>query len=181
MNYLGANFPLQELVNKENIGKCTPCHHLIIASTTTIVPYPSKFPKIFQMKSISRSFKAEAFHRYLKPGALAQLRDSKINARSNKLKLFRLDSIPSLSPSQTQIQISDFDQIPRFLSKIYGGSCCLQRKKLLAPKSLLLVNFQASSQSLESRENDNNSESRSNRNGDNLLINVLNNDVVVAH
>ncbi|KAE8654230.1 Aconitase 3 [Hibiscus syriacus] len=137
------------------------------------------------MKPITRSFKTEtAFPRYLKPGALAQLRDSKINARSNKLKLFRLDSIPTLIPSQTQIQISDFDQIPMFLSKIYGASCCLQRKKLLAPKSLLLVNLQASARSLESRENngnDNVRESRSNRNGENLLINVLNNDVAVAH
>ncbi|GMJ05097.1 hypothetical protein HRI_004178900 [Hibiscus trionum] len=134
------------------------------------------------MKPITRSFKTEAaFHKYLKPGALAQLRDSKINARSNRLKLFRLDSIPSLIPSQTQIQISDFEQIPIFLSRIYGGSHRLQRKKLLAPKSRLFVNLQASGQSLESRQNnDNVRENRSNRNGENLLINVLNNDVV-AH
>ncbi|KAL4271324.1 hypothetical protein GQ457_13G002170 [Hibiscus cannabinus] len=136
------------------------------------------------MKPISRSFKTEAtFHRYLKPGALAQLRDSKINARSNKLKLFRLDSIPALVPSQTQIQISDFDQIPMFLSNICGGSACLQRKKLLAPKSYLLLNLEASGQSIESGENNNSegTESRSNRNGENLLINLLNNDVLVAH
>ncbi|KAK8527222.1 hypothetical protein V6N13_085072 [Hibiscus sabdariffa] len=135
------------------------------------------------MKTITRSFKTEAaFHKYLKPGALAQLRDSKLNARSNRLRLFRLDSIPSMIPSQTQIQITDFEQIPMFLSKIYGGSRRLQRKKLLAPKSRLLVNLQASGQSLESRENnhDNVRESRSNRNGENLMINVLNNDVV-AH
>ncbi|GMJ10318.1 hypothetical protein HRI_004701000 [Hibiscus trionum] len=129
------------------------------------------------MKHISRPFKTEAaFHKYLKPGALAQLRDSKINARSNKLKLFRLDSIPALVPSQTQIQISDFDQIPMFLGKICGGSGCLQRKKLLAPKSIILVNLEASGQSLESRENNNGG-----RNGENLLINVQNNDVLVAH
>ncbi|EOY12331.1 hypothetical protein QUC31_001782 [Theobroma cacao] len=126
------------------------------------------------MKPISRSCKAEAFHKYLKPGALAQLRDSKINARSHKLNSVRLDSVPTQIPSQTQIQISDFDQIPRFLNKIYGGPCCLQRKKLLATKSVLLVNLETSGQSLESRE------SRSNRHGENLLINVLNNDVV-AH
>ena len=127
------------------------------------------------MKPISRSSKTEAFHKYLKPGALAQLRDSKINARSNKLNSVRLDSIPTQIPSQTHIQISDFDQIPRFLNKIYGGPCCLQRKKLLASKSVLLVNLETSGQSLESRE------SRSNRNGENLLINVLDTDIVVAH
>ena len=127
------------------------------------------------MKPISRSSKTEAFHKYLKPGALAQLRDFKINARSNKLNSVRLDSIPTQIPSQTHIQISDFDQIPRFLNKIYGGPCCLQRKKLLASKSVLLVNLETSGQSLESRE------SRSNRNGENLLINVLDTDIVVAH
>ncbi|XVE80399.1 hypothetical protein DITRI_Ditri14bG0136500 [Diplodiscus trichospermus] len=132
------------------------------------------------MKHISRSSKTEAFHKYLKPGALAQLRDSKINARSNKLHSVLLDSVPNRIPSQTRIQISDFDQIPRFLNKIYGGPCCLQRKKLLASKSCLLVNFETSGQSLESREN-NNRESRSIRNGENLLINVLDADVVVAH
>ncbi|XP_022717673.1 uncharacterized protein LOC111276130 [Durio zibethinus] len=133
------------------------------------------------MKPISRSFKTEAFHKYLKPGALAQLRDSKINARSNKLNSVRLESVPTQIPSQTQIQISDFDQIPRFLNKIYGGPFCLQRKKLLASKSVLPVNLGTSSQTLESRENNNNNrKSRSNRNGENLLINVLNSDVV-AH
>ncbi|XWS27827.1 hypothetical protein CRYUN_Cryun25bG0013200 [Craigia yunnanensis] len=131
------------------------------------------------MKPISRSSKTEASHKYLKPGALAQLRDSKINARSNKLNLGRLDSVLTQIPSQTQIQISDFDQIPRFLNKIYGGPCCLQRKKLLASKSFLLVNLETSGQSFESREN-NNMESRSSRNGENLLINVLDTDVV-AH
>ncbi|XVF03850.1 hypothetical protein REPUB_Repub05bG0028500 [Reevesia pubescens] len=132
------------------------------------------------MKPISRSPKTEAFHKYLKPGALAQLRDSKVNARSHKLNSVRLDSVPTQIPSQTQIQISDFDQIPWFLNKIYGGPCCFQRKKLLATKSVLLVNVEASVQSLESREN-NNRENRSNRNGESLLINVLNTDVVVAH
>ncbi|OMO83481.1 IQ motif, EF-hand binding site [Corchorus capsularis] len=73
------------------------------------------------MKPISRSRKNEAFHKYLKPGALAQLRDSKITARSHKLNSVRLNPVPTqIPPSQTQIQISDFDQIPGFLKKTYG-------------------------------------------------------------
>ncbi|XVF70694.1 hypothetical protein PTKIN_Ptkin11bG0183000 [Pterospermum kingtungense] len=126
------------------------------------------------MKPISRSSKAEAFHKYLKPGALAQLRDSKINARSSRINSIRLDLVPIQIPSQTQIQISDFEQIPRFLNKIYGGPCCLQRKKLWASKSVLLVNLEASGQHLGSRES-------SSRNGENLLINAIDTDVVIAH
>ncbi|XVE50662.1 hypothetical protein DITRI_Ditri01bG0181100 [Diplodiscus trichospermus] len=108
------------------------------------------------MKQISRSSKTEAFQKYLKPGALAQLRDSKISARSLKLNSVRLDLVPTQIPSQIHIQISDFDQIPMFLNKIYGDACCLQRKKLLASKSILLVNLEASGQGSESRENNNN-------------------------
>ncbi|TXG74991.1 hypothetical protein ES332_1Z024600v1 [Gossypium tomentosum] len=36
MNSLRTNFSLQELVDNADIGKGAPCHHFIIASTTTI-------------------------------------------------------------------------------------------------------------------------------------------------
>ncbi|OMO71218.1 hypothetical protein CCACVL1_18353 [Corchorus capsularis] len=51
------------------------------------------------MKPISRSPKNEAFHKYLKPGALAQLRDSKINAKSHKLNSVQLDPVPTQGSS----------------------------------------------------------------------------------
>ncbi|RVX08431.1 hypothetical protein CK203_014106 [Vitis vinifera] len=56
----------------------------------------------------SSSKRDEAFHRYLKPGALAQLRDSRISARSHRvdshsqIHLHRTSSPPS-SPLPPQI------------------------------------------------------------------------------
>ncbi|GLT83555.1 hypothetical protein SLE2022_018380 [Rubroshorea leprosula] len=135
------------------------------------------------MKGNSRSSsrRNEVFYRYLKPGALAQIRDSRVNARSQKsdsllanLLTHQVDSVLTQHPSQTQI--SSMDRLPRFLNKVYGGPCCLRRKKLVANKSVFSLNLNPSGADLESsvNNNDNNGTSQD------LLINVLNNDVLVA-
>ncbi|XP_061336659.1 probable protein S-acyltransferase 1 [Gastrolobium bilobum] len=83
------------------------------------------------------------FHKYLKPGALARIRDSKISARSHRLN--SLSQIPihrPLSPppsTEAQPQANDADNgFPFFVARIYGPRCP-QRKKLMAAKSVLFV------------------------------------------
>ncbi|KAI4298692.1 hypothetical protein L6164_032220 [Bauhinia variegata] len=84
------------------------------------------------------------FHRYLKPGALAQLRDSKINARSRRCNsltqksLCKLSSlvlteasISSSSPTEESNPLNQFDGVPTFALRI-NRPRCLQRKKLFA-------------------------------------------------
>uniref|UniRef100_A0A7N0TJA1 Uncharacterized protein n=1 Tax=Kalanchoe fedtschenkoi TaxID=63787 RepID=A0A7N0TJA1_KALFE len=76
---------------------------------------------------------ADSFHRYLKPGALARLRDSRITATS-----YRFHNIPSFSaplpasPSGNQLQIQ---ASPRFSGRV-SGPRCPQRKKLVAARSV---------------------------------------------
>lgn len=84
------------------------------------------------------------YNRYLKPGALAQLRDSRINARSSRIgstqiSLYRMEtsSSPSTLPSPTTIQVQ-IDGIPCFAGRIYGPRCP-QRKKIVATKSVLIL------------------------------------------
>lgn len=83
-------------------------------------------------KSITRS---EPFLKYLKPGALARLRDSKISARS-----LRVCSIPQISPpsSDGQPPVNVIDAFPCFSGRIYGPRCP-QRKKLVAAKAVMLL------------------------------------------
>lgn len=97
------------------------------------------------MKDISRSpvRRNDGFHRYLKPGALAQIRNSRINGRSTASLVTR--SLPNpLDPSSTsQISVGDataaqnltMDQVPHLLRKIYGPYS-LKRKKLAAARSV---------------------------------------------
>ncbi|GLT44824.1 hypothetical protein SLA2020_187000 [Shorea laevis] len=135
------------------------------------------------MKGNSRSSSRRnvGLYRYLKPGALARLRDSKVNARSQKnnsmlanLLTHQVDSVLTQHPPQTQI--SAVDRLPRLLDKIYGGPCCLRRKKLVAAKSVYLLNLNPSEVDLESTVNNNGNNSV----GGDLLISVLNSDVIVA-
>ncbi|WCJ32933.1 hypothetical protein M5689_014326 [Euphorbia peplus] len=116
--------------------------------------------------SSSRSLSARRNDRYLKPGALAKLRNSKISARSRKpLSLpHRIDS-----PVSSIDQISSMDEIPCLQPKIYGPQF-LQRKKLLASRSVFFINLASASTTpvLESASNDS-------------LIALYNNDVLVAH
>ncbi|CAH8275222.1 unnamed protein product [Arabidopsis lyrata] len=80
------------------------------------------------MKGISRSpvRRNDGFHRYLKPGALAQIRNSRINARSNSpLTRSLTDPVHPLSsstesPVAAPPQTITMDQMPHLLSKIYG-------------------------------------------------------------
>lgn len=93
-----------------------------------------------QRQQLTRS---EPFLKYLKPGALARLRDSKISARSHKVI-----SIPQISPhrisltspppssNDDQPQVSVIDAFPCFSGRMYGP-LCPQRKKLVAAKAIL--------------------------------------------
>ncbi|KAG4981145.1 hypothetical protein JHK82_034393 [Glycine max] len=90
------------------------------------------------------------FHKYLKPGALARIRDSRISARSHRLNsLLRHQISLNRPPSPPPLPNSDQPQatananaadasFPFFLARIYGPRCP-QRKKLMAAKSILFV------------------------------------------
>ena len=108
--------------------------------------------KPFSSSSPTRS---EPFHKYLKPGALAQIRDSRISAhRTHRVNSLYLLSSSSISPHRTtppssppssnaaahQTPVNAFtDGIPCFSGRIYGPRCP-QRKKLVAAKSVLFLN-----------------------------------------
>ncbi|XP_018474584.1 uncharacterized protein LOC108845885 [Raphanus sativus] len=100
------------------------------------------------MKDISRSpsRKNDGFHRYLKPGALAQIRNSRINSKSPSLVSLSLPSPPVDSPSPSAAANNlTVDQVPHLLRKIYGGPYSYQRKKLGAARSssmmMMMVNL----------------------------------------
>ncbi|EYU27787.1 hypothetical protein ABFS82_13G124800 [Erythranthe guttata] len=79
-----------------------------------------------------------SFHTYLKPGALAQLRYSKITARSKKigaqtmLALCQLKLSSVSASSQARSTSLAMDGIPCFGLRVKSYPCCLQRKKLTA-------------------------------------------------
>lgn len=115
------------------------------------------------MKACTKRAEASSYHRYLKPGALAQLRDSKISARSHKLS----DSLGQLAhagliraPVHPQLSADALDRMPHFVSYSFGPRH-LRRKKLLASRSVNLP-------SLEPSPADS-------------LINLLGGDAVAAH
>ncbi|KAL8088072.1 hypothetical protein AgCh_038003 [Apium graveolens] len=75
-----------------------------------------------------------SYLKYLKPGALAKLRDSRINARSSRVgSKHRSQPLPT-SPLRPQFTS---DVIPCFAGRIYGVRCP-QRKKLVAAKAFYL-------------------------------------------
>ncbi|KAJ9170074.1 hypothetical protein P3X46_018208 [Hevea brasiliensis] len=125
------------------------------------------------MKRRTRSLpRTEPYLKFLKPGALAQLRDSRISARSHRVNSLRLiplhrASFPSsLSSNSEQPQVNNMDGLPCFLSRIYGPSCP-QRKKLVAAKSVLFLCSRPSSPVSDSPD---------------PIINLLNSDsIVIAH
>ncbi|CAN1147084.1 hypothetical protein LINPERPRIM_LOCUS5518 [Linum perenne] len=129
------------------------------------------------MVGISRSPKPTncCFHRYLKPGALARLRDSKIGAaRSLRPK----SSPPPILDSDLQIPLQSpaTDAIPCLFANLYGPQS-LNRKKLSAPRSVLFARLPSSDLVLEST-NEADDTSRSNSSGS--LMGGLNSDVVVV-
>ena len=87
------------------------------------------------------------FHKYLKPGALTQIYDSRIIAhRLNSLyllsfiSLHRTSSPPSSNAVAQKTPVNAFtDGIPYFSDRIYSPRCP-QRKKLVAAKSVLFLN-----------------------------------------
>ncbi|XP_023643881.1 uncharacterized protein LOC17875206 [Capsella rubella] len=102
------------------------------------------------MKDISKSpaRRNDGFHRYLKPGALAQIRNSRINGRSTSVTSLVSRSLSQpldpITPSQNSADDEaataaarslTIDQVPHLLRKIYGPYS-YQRKKLGAARSV---------------------------------------------
>lgn len=156
-----------------------PLHHTrsFLYKTPTFINLPSQVPHnlfFFTMKGISRSpvRRNDGIHRYLKPGALAQIRNSRINARSNSpLTRSLTDPVHPLSsstesPVAAPPQTITIDQMPHLLSKIYGPYR-IGRKKF-GPARSAMMNLNPSPNSILESTNGNS--------------NVLsNNDVLVAH
>ncbi|XP_019086124.1 PREDICTED: uncharacterized protein LOC109126780 [Camelina sativa] len=115
----------------------------------------------------------DGFHRYLKPGALAQIRNSRINARSNFPLSLTHSLVSDPSPSERSLvlapQTLTMDQVPHLLSKIYGPYR-IGRKKLGPARSVgleTMLDLNPSPNSVLESTNGNS--------------NVLSNDVLVAH
>ncbi|PIN08578.1 hypothetical protein CDL12_18848 [Handroanthus impetiginosus] len=79
-----------------------------------------------------------SFYTYLKPGALAQLRYSKITAKSKEvgaqalLALFQLEVSSDSALSQPHSAALAIDGLPCFNLRVRSYPRCLQRKKLVA-------------------------------------------------
>ncbi|KAJ4981857.1 hypothetical protein NE237_032694 [Protea cynaroides] len=94
----------------------------------------------------SSTKREEGFYTYLKPGALARLRDSRINARSQKpdlqtqIPFYRVAMLASTlsTGNNIQTQIATSDGVPCFVSRTYSPRCP-QRKKLVAAKSFYFL------------------------------------------
>ncbi|KAF6168133.1 hypothetical protein GIB67_011518 [Kingdonia uniflora] len=126
-----------------------------------------------------RSFCSSSYNKYLKPGALAQLRDSRFRSTKPKpnlktqISIRRVNSLNSSASSlitngATQTQIS-IDGFPCFAGRIYGPRCT-QRKKIVAAKSIYYLSTTDSSP-----------ESVSVSVSPESLLNVLNSDLIVSH
>ncbi|KAI3716193.1 hypothetical protein L6452_23357 [Arctium lappa] len=131
----------------------------------------------------------DGYLRYLKPGALAKLRDSKINARSHHrssgssqiyIHLTLLSPSPTSSPSRspTPTVAAGLPQhqqaggatvtdggLPYF-SKSFYGPRFPQRKKLMAAKSMLSMNVIANGTTADNSQS---------------VIDVFGSDFIVAH
>ncbi|THG18499.1 hypothetical protein TEA_029838 [Camellia sinensis var. sinensis] len=100
----------------------------------------------------SKKISDEGYLRYLKPGALAQLRDSRISARSHRTDLqiqISLCRTPSPSSSPVRAANAQIDGFPCFSGRIYGPRCP-QRKKLVAAKSVFFLSSNPSSPTSDS-------------------------------
>ncbi|OIW05947.1 hypothetical protein TanjilG_07224 [Lupinus angustifolius] len=114
-----------------------------------------------------RPVKPNPFHKFLKPGALAKLRDSQITARRRFHRLNSLSHIPSpLPPNDVQPQQNDTEGFPCFVARIFSPRCP-QRKKLMASKSVYFVTTSPIRSVADSP--------------DSVLVESLGNDVVVAN
>ncbi|KAI3695475.1 hypothetical protein L1987_78472 [Smallanthus sonchifolius] len=128
----------------------------------------------------SRSTANHGCLRYLKPGALAQFRDSKINARthhrSSDSQIYPPRALPSSpvasSPSISPNVAEDTGTIaavdggsPCFSMRLYGPRCP-QRKKLMAARSIYFLNPNPNSPTSDGPE---------------LVIDAFSNDFLLAH
>ncbi|KAF7823138.1 rhomboid family member [Senna tora] len=117
--------------------------------------------------------RAEQFHKYLKPGVLARIRDSRISARSHRLnsmcQISLLHATPPSSPPSNdgQPQVVVGEGFPCFVERIFSPRCP-QRKKLVAAKSVLYI--RATSPSNPAPDS-----------SDLIIDSFSNNDIVVAN
>ncbi|PON68723.1 hypothetical protein PanWU01x14_093300 [Parasponia andersonii] len=100
--------------------------------------------------------RTEPFLKYLKPGALAQIRDSRISAKSHRvvsLAQIRSSQPSSPPPSSTpsQLSVAAMDGFPCFSGRIFGPRCP-QRKKLVASKAVLFTSQNPSSPVLDAAD-----------------------------
>ncbi|KAK6919367.1 hypothetical protein RJ641_015271 [Dillenia turbinata] len=96
-----------------------------------------------RLRTVSRKRNGGGFSRFLKPGALAKLRDSKISGAKSRSEIQILfppqDQINNGGQtSQTINQIINIDGFPCFGVRVYGVRCP-QRKKLVASKSVFFT------------------------------------------
>ncbi|KAF8079765.1 hypothetical protein N665_1002s0015 [Sinapis alba] len=126
------------------------------------------------MKGLSTSpvRRNDGFHRYLKPGALAQIRNSRLNARSNSpLTLSLRDLVDPPSPSSESHVADATPTMPTdLLSKIYGPFR-IGRKRLGPARSVLRTMMDLNSAP--------NSTLESTSNGNSNVFSIV--DVLVSH
>ncbi|CAH8363252.1 unnamed protein product [Eruca vesicaria subsp. sativa] len=127
------------------------------------------------MKGLSTSpvRRNDAFHRYLKPGALAQIRNTRLNSRSNFPLTLSLPDQTLLSSSDSQVADAatpTMDQMPDLLNKVYGPFR-IGRKKLGPSRSVLRTMMDLNPSQ--------NSTIESASNGNSNVLSIV--DVLVAH
>ncbi|KAF3325674.1 hypothetical protein FCM35_KLT08754 [Carex littledalei] len=91
--------------------------------------------------SLRRGTHIKNHHRFLRPGALAQIRDNKLISLSVQRSTPFVLLSPPPSPPRQQSAAADQQttRSPCFLGKRVDGPICPQRKKLFASKYVLLV------------------------------------------
>uniref|UniRef100_A0A9I9DHT4 Uncharacterized protein n=3 Tax=Cucumis melo TaxID=3656 RepID=A0A9I9DHT4_CUCME len=133
--------PLLSPISLHKIPILPSPFHLIFNPQSSILVFTFFFRLSDIMNRRSRrsgNSQSETFHKYLKPGALAQIRNSRMIARFNRVNL--VSQIYSTTSSSLPIdsgllQVNIVDASPSFAGRVYGP-LSLQRKKLLASKSL---------------------------------------------
>ncbi|XAR68099.1 hypothetical protein NMG60_11003109 [Bertholletia excelsa] len=119
-------------------------------------------------RSSAKNRSDEGYLRYLKPGALAKLRDSRISARSQRSDLLiQISLCRTLSPASPPVnaQASAIDGFPCFAGRIYGPRCP-QRKKLVAAKAVYFLNSNPASPVSDSPDS---------------VVDLFSNDILLAH
>ncbi|OVA06607.1 hypothetical protein BVC80_1737g13 [Macleaya cordata] len=147
----------------------------IMQITTALQQWKKKITVVAmnrRVRSVCKSSpkREEGYYRYLKPGALAQLRDSRISAKSQRTDLQIQIRVASSISSSTGInniqnQISSIEGFPCFSGRIYSPRCP-QRKKLVASRSFFFITSSPSSPVSDSPDS---------------LMDIINTDLLVSH